>query len=82
MRFCGCYPVEGWRHDTDFQGRFAEMVEEVTADCYNDSEKITGWFTMIEDNLAVTGAADWHVAISRSMTACDDARRIVRGAAA
>lgn len=33
--------------------RFAEMVEEATVDCYNDSEKIIGWFTMIEDNLAV-----------------------------
>lgn len=33
--------------------RFEEMVEEATVDCYNDSEKVTGWFTMIEDNLAV-----------------------------
>ena len=33
--------------------RFAEMVEEATVDCYNDSEKITGWFTMIDENLAV-----------------------------
>jgi hypothetical protein len=35
------------------RARFAEMVEEATVDCYNDSEKITGWFTMIDDNLAV-----------------------------
>ncbi|MGZ5444033.1 MAG: hypothetical protein ACXW5U_18405 [Thermoanaerobaculia bacterium] len=33
--------------------RLDEMVEEATADCYNDSEKVTGWFTMIEDNVAV-----------------------------
>jgi hypothetical protein len=35
------------------KARFAEMVEEATVDCYNDSEKITGWFTMIDENLAV-----------------------------
>jgi hypothetical protein len=29
------------------------MVEEATVDCYNDSEKACGWFTMIEDNLTV-----------------------------
>jgi len=29
------------------------MIEEATVDCYNDSEQITGWFTMIADNLAV-----------------------------
>ena len=35
------------------KARFEEMVEEATVDCCNDSEKITGWFTMIDDNLAV-----------------------------
>jgi len=29
------------------------MIEEATVDCYNESEKISGWFTMIADNLAV-----------------------------
>jgi len=29
------------------------MIEEATVDCYNESEQITGWFTMIADNLAV-----------------------------
>ncbi len=29
------------------------MVEEATVDCYNESEEVTGWFTMIEENLAV-----------------------------
>jgi hypothetical protein len=33
--------------------RFNEMVEEATVDCYNDSELTTGWFTMIEDHLAI-----------------------------
>jgi len=29
------------------------MIEEATVDCYDESEQITGWFTMIEENLAV-----------------------------
>ncbi len=29
------------------------MIEEATLDCYNESEQVTGWFTMIEQNLAV-----------------------------
>ena len=29
------------------------MIEEATVDCYNESEQITGWFTMIAENLAV-----------------------------
>ncbi len=29
------------------------MIEEATVDCYNESEQVTGWFTMIEDNLEV-----------------------------
>ena len=35
------------------KGKFEEMVEAATVDCYNESEQITGWFTMIDDNLAV-----------------------------
>jgi hypothetical protein len=35
------------------KARLAEMVEEATVDCYNESEQATGWLTMIEDNLAV-----------------------------
>jgi hypothetical protein len=33
--------------------RLEEMFEEATVDCSNDSEQTTGWFTMIEENLAV-----------------------------
>lgn len=33
--------------------RLAAMIEEATVDCYNDSEQLSGWFTMIEENLAV-----------------------------
>jgi hypothetical protein len=29
------------------------MVEEATVDCYNESEQVTGIYTMIEDNLAL-----------------------------
>jgi hypothetical protein len=30
-----------------------KLIEETTVDCYNESEEVTGLFTMIEDNLAV-----------------------------
>ena len=30
------------------------MVEQATVDAYGESEQITGWFTMIEENLAVS----------------------------
>ena len=29
------------------------MVEQATVDCYNESEQICGWFTMIDENLDV-----------------------------
>lgn len=29
------------------------MIAEATVDCYNEAEQITGWFTVIEENLAV-----------------------------
>jgi len=28
------------------------MIERATVDAYGESEQITGWFTMIEENLA------------------------------
>jgi len=31
--------------------RLAEMIEEATVDAYGDSERLTGWFTMIDENL-------------------------------
>ena len=33
--------------------KLAEMIEQATVDCYNESEQMTGWFTTIEENLAV-----------------------------
>jgi len=30
-----------------------KLIEEATVDCYNESEEISGIFTMIEENLAV-----------------------------
>jgi Calcium binding len=29
------------------------MIEEATVDCYNESEQVCGWFTMIDENLVV-----------------------------
>ena len=29
------------------------MIEQATVDAYDESEQITGWFTMIEENMAV-----------------------------
>jgi hypothetical protein len=29
------------------------LIEEATVDCYNESEEVTGLFTMLEENLAV-----------------------------
>jgi len=33
--------------------KLEEMVEQATVDCYNESEELGGWCTMIEENLAV-----------------------------
>jgi uncharacterized protein (UPF0262 family) len=30
-----------------------KLIAEATADCYNESEEVTGIFTMLEENLAV-----------------------------
>lgn len=35
------------------EARLRKMIEEATVDCYNESEQITGFFTMIDDNLEV-----------------------------
>ena len=35
------------------KARLAEMIEEATVDAYGESEQATGWFTMIDQNLAV-----------------------------
>jgi hypothetical protein len=29
------------------------MIEQATVDAYGESEQTTGWFTMIDENLAV-----------------------------
>ena len=33
--------------------RLEAMIEEATVDCYDEAEQITGWFTMIDENLEV-----------------------------
>lgn len=35
------------------KARLEEMIEAATVDCYNESEQITGWFTMLDENLVV-----------------------------
>ena len=35
------------------KAKLTEMIEQATADAYGDSEQVTGWFTMIEENLVV-----------------------------
>ena len=34
------------------KARLEEMIEQATVDAYDESEQITGWFTMIDENLA------------------------------
>lgn len=34
------------------RAKLAQMIEEATVDAYGESEQVTGWFTMIEENLA------------------------------
>jgi hypothetical protein len=33
--------------------RLAEMIEEATVDAYGECEQATGWFTMLDGNLAL-----------------------------
>lgn len=35
------------------KAKLAEMIEEATVDAYGESERATGWFTMIEQHLAL-----------------------------
>jgi hypothetical protein len=41
------------RRSTISDARLKAMIEEATADCYNEEEQATGLFTMIEENLTV-----------------------------
>ena len=33
--------------------RLKGMIEEATVDCHDESEQVTGWFTMLDEHLAV-----------------------------
>jgi hypothetical protein len=33
--------------------KLEEMIETATLDCYGESEQLSGWFTMIEENLVI-----------------------------
>ncbi len=35
------------------EARLDELVEEATVDCYNESEQVSGFFCMLEDQLAI-----------------------------
>ncbi len=35
------------------KGRLDDMIADATIDCYNDSELVCGFYTMIKDDLAV-----------------------------
>lgn len=35
------------------KARLEEMIEQATVDAYGETEQTTGWFTMIDENLAV-----------------------------
>jgi hypothetical protein len=50
------------------KARLAEMIEQATVDAYGESEQTTGWFTMIDENLAVpfeTNMPDVAVVVER-----------------
>jgi hypothetical protein len=34
------------------KSRLDEMIEQATVDCNNESEQMTGWFTLLDENLA------------------------------
>jgi hypothetical protein len=44
---------KNWQLPRLSKARLQEMIEQATVDAYDESEQITGWFTMIEENLAV-----------------------------
>ncbi len=35
------------------KARLAAMIEEATVDAYGESEEITGWYTVLEEHLAL-----------------------------
>jgi hypothetical protein len=41
------------RHNSLSEAKLEEMIEEATVDAYGESEQTTGFYTMLEDNLAV-----------------------------
>jgi hypothetical protein len=52
------------------------LIEEATVDCYNESEQVTGLFTMIEEHLALpcqTTVLGTQVTVARvDVTTCDE----------
>lgn len=40
-------------HPTVNAAELDELIEQATVDCYNDSEQVTGLFTLLEEHLGV-----------------------------
>lgn len=60
------------------KARLAEMIEDATVDAYGESEQTTGWFTMIDETLAVpfeTHVLDVAIVVER--VDLDEAEHIV-----
>jgi len=56
------------------------LIAEATVDCYNDSECITGFYTMLEDHLAVpfeTTVLGVRVTVQRVDMSADEDRKSV-----
>lgn len=54
MKRAGSTKAGGSRSPTRLsKTRLAEMIEAATVDAYGESEQVTGWLTMIDENLDV-----------------------------
>lgn len=54
------------------------MIQAATTDCYNESEEVTGWFTLIEENIATPFETEvLGVAVTVRRIALNDAGQIV-----
>jgi uncharacterized hydantoinase/oxoprolinase family protein len=57
------------------KAKLTEMIEQATVDAYGEAEQVTGWFTMIEGNLAVpfkTTVVGVQVIVQRVDLDCSD----------
>lgn len=58
--------------------KLAQMIEEATVDCNDESELATGWYTMIEENLVTPFETKvLGVSVTVEQVALDDSEQIV-----